>query len=38
MTVPAILDAAGWLRNYLDDDVDGGGDLVRVMLSRSPKR
>ncbi len=32
MTVPAILDAAGWLRNHLDDDVDGGGDLVRVML------
>lgn len=32
MTVPTTIDAAGWLRNYLDAD-DGDHDLVREMLA-----
>ena len=33
MTVPTTIDAAGWLRNYLDAD-DGDHDLARDMLRR----
>ena len=32
MTVPTTLDAAGWLRNYLESD-DGDTDLAREMLA-----
>lgn len=32
MTVPTTIDAAGWLRNYLEDD-DGDQDLARQMLA-----
>ncbi len=32
MTVPTTLDAAGWLRNYLESD-DAGTDLAREMLA-----
>lgn len=32
MTVPTTIDAAGWLRNYLDAD-DGDHDLARDMLA-----
>lgn len=31
MTVPSTIDAAGWLRNHLEDP-DGDGDLARAML------
>jgi putative transposase len=31
VTVPSTLDAAGWLRNHLEDP-DGDGDLARSML------
>ena len=31
MTVPTMIDAAGWLRNYLESD-DGDTDLAREML------
>ena len=30
MTVPTTVDAAGWLRNYLESD-DGDTDLARQM-------
>ena len=33
MTVPTTLDAAGWLRNYLEADDDAGRDLTRDMLA-----
>lgn len=32
MTVPTMIDAAGWLRNYLEAD-DGDQDLARDMLA-----
>lgn len=32
MTVPTTIDAAGWLRNYLESD-DGDQDLARQMLA-----
>ncbi len=32
MTVPTTIDAAGWLRNYLESD-DGDTDLSRAMLA-----
>lgn len=32
MTVPTMIDAAGWLRNYLESD-DADHDLVREMLA-----
>lgn len=32
MTVPTTIDAAGWLRNYLESD-DGDSDLAREMLA-----
>lgn len=32
MTVPTMIDAAGWLRNYLETD-DADHDLVREMLA-----
>ena len=33
MTVPTTVDAAGWLRNYLDAD-GGANDLAREMLEK----
>ena len=32
MTVPTMIDAAGWPRNYLEAD-DGDQDLARDMLA-----
>jgi putative transposase len=33
MTVPTTIDAAGWLRNHLEDPDGGGTDLLRSMLA-----